>query len=75
MAKKCDNRGALYEQQCPPEDCKFIGEDGGCDLLFHEPDERKRMCLICRDYESKENDDDCGKAVNDDGQGECYKRI
>ena len=37
--------------------CKFIGEDGGCDLLFHEPDERQRMCSICQDYESKENDD------------------
>ena len=39
------------------DDCKYIGADGGCDLYFHEPDERNRLCLICRDYEPKENTD------------------
>ena len=35
------------------KDCKFIGDDGGCDLLFHEPDELNRMCTICKEYEPK----------------------
>ena len=37
------------------DDCKFIGEDGGCELLFHAPDELERMCPICMDYEPNGN--------------------
>ena len=38
------------------DDCKFIGDDGWCELLFHEPDELKRMCPGCVDYEPKEKE-------------------
>jgi len=36
------------------DDCKFVGSDGWCELLFHEPEERKRMCPICKDYEQND---------------------
>ena len=38
------------------DDCNFLGKDGWCELKFHEPEELKRMCPICKDYEPKEKD-------------------
>lgn len=39
------------------DDCKFMGDDGWCELMFHEPDEMKSICPICKDYEPKEKDE------------------
>ena len=33
------------------EDCRFRGDDGWCELMFHEPKDLERMCPICIDYE------------------------
>lgn len=39
------------------DDCAFKGKDGWCELMFHEPDELKRICPICQDYKQKKKDE------------------